>query len=85
MFMQGILLGLLILAAISGLRVIIGPSVWDRLLGLNMVSSKLVMAIVLVACIRNQILILDLAIVYALLGFLGVTFMAIMLQKKGSV
>lgn len=85
MFIQVILFGLLFLAAMSILRVIIGPSIWDRLLGLNMVSSKLVMAIVLVACMRNQIIILDLAIVYGLLGFLGVTFMAMMVQNKGGV
>jgi multicomponent Na+:H+ antiporter subunit F len=74
---------LLMLAAISSIRIIIGPTMWDRLLGLNMVSSKLIMSLVVIACLKDEAMILDIAIVYALLGFIGVMFMSIYLQRKG--
>lgn len=75
-FEMGILYGLLVLALASAWRVVIGPTVWDRLLGLNMVSSKLVMMIVVLAAIRQAGMLLDVALIYGLLGFIGVTFMA---------
>ena len=74
---------LVILSILSAIRVIIGPSLWDRLLGLNLVTSKLVMLIILVAFVRQKTFILDLALVYALLSFMGVIFFSIYVQRKG--
>lgn len=81
-FEHYILLGVFVLASISAFRIAIGPSVWDRLLGLNLVASKLVMMIVLVACIKASAFLLDVALIYALLGFIGVTFMAKMMVSR---
>jgi multicomponent Na+:H+ antiporter subunit F len=81
--MKIILIVLVIMAVISSLRIIIGPTMWDRLLGLNMVSSKLIMAIVVLASVKNEAMMLDIALLYGLLGFVGITFMAIFIQKRG--
>lgn len=81
-FEQGILLALLGLTALSAWRILVGPSLWDRLLGLNLSASKLVMMIVLLSWTRKATLMLDVALVYALLGFIGVTFMAKMLVAR---
>ncbi|HAS74179.1 MAG TPA: pH regulation protein F, partial [Clostridiales bacterium UBA8960] len=45
--------------------------------------SKLVMLIILVAFVRQKTFILDLALVYALLSFMGVIFFSIYVQRKG--
>lgn len=74
---------LVILSLLSAIRVIIGPSLWDRLLGLNLVTSKLVMLIILIAFVEQQTFILDLALVYALLSFMGIIFFSIYVQRKG--
>ncbi|MDH8677754.1 monovalent cation/H+ antiporter complex subunit F [Fusibacter bizertensis] len=74
---------LVILTVISAIRILIGPSLWDRLLGLNLVTSKLMMLIILVALVRKQTFILDLALVYALLSFMGIIFIALFIQRKG--
>lgn len=74
---------LIFLTVTSAIRILIGPTIWDRILGLNLVTSKLIMLIVLIASFRNQSFLLDIAIVYALLGFVGVTFMSIYIQNKG--
>ncbi len=77
-----ILYTVLFLTLASAWRIVVGPTVWDRLLGLNLVASKLVMMIVLLACIKQASILLDVALVYCLLGFIGVTFMSKMLINK---
>ena len=64
------------------LRVIKGPSVWDRLQCLSLISTKILLIIVLFASIMDLTYILDIAIVYALLGFIGTVFTAQFLLKR---
>ncbi len=71
------------LTVLSAIRMILGPSIWDRLLSLNLLTSKVIMILVLLAVLFKETYILDLAIVYALLGFVGVMFIAISVQKRG--
>ncbi len=66
----------------SALRAVIGPSIWDRLLGVNLVNTKLVMLIVLLALVQDQEMFLDIALVFGLLGFIGTVFFAISLERK---
>jgi len=75
----GIMLGLLVPYFI---RVIIGPSVWDRLLGLNLIASKIIMIIILYATITGMTFLLDFAIIYGLSGFIGTIFIALFLSKS---
>lgn len=74
---------LIIFSILSAIRVIIGPTIWDKLLGLNLVTSKLMVIIVLIASTRLQSYLLDMALVYALLSFIGIIFMSQYLQRKG--
>ncbi|SHJ13003.1 multicomponent Na+:H+ antiporter subunit F [Dethiosulfatibacter aminovorans DSM 17477] len=76
-------LSIIFLTVMSTFRIIIGPTIWDRLLGLNLVTTKLIMLIVLIASLRNETFLLDIALVYSLLGFIGITFMAIYIQNRG--
>lgn len=75
----GIMLGLLTpyLA-----RVIMGPSVWDRLLGMNLILSKTIIIIILFAAIFETTFLLDFAIIYALSGFIGTIFIALFLSER---
>ena len=75
----GIMLGLLTpyLA-----RVIMGPSVWDRLLGMNLILSKTIIIIILFAAIFETTFLLDFAIIYALSGFIGTIFIALFLSAR---
>ncbi len=79
-------IGLLIaLTSLSLIRVIIGPTIWDRLLGLNLITSKIIMFLVVLAFVLDKTYILDFAIIYALLGFIGIMFIAINVQRKGKI
>jgi len=64
------------------IRVIIGPTIWDRLIGFSLISSKIVLLIVVYASINETSYFLDFAIVYALLGFICITFITIFLRSR---
>jgi multicomponent Na+:H+ antiporter subunit F len=62
-----------------------GPTIWDRLLSLSLISTKLLLIVVLFASFHNLPYLLDVAIVCVLLGFIGIVFIALFLRshKKG--
>ena len=74
-----ILIGFLFMYIVGVIR---GPSVWDRLLGMNLLSIKIVMIIAVFASFNNSAYILDFAIIYALFGFIGVIFVALFLLER---
>jgi len=63
-------------------RTIIGPSVWDRLLGMCLISTKLTLIIIIYASINNIGYLLDFAIIYILLGFISVIFLAFFILNR---
>lgn len=66
-------------------RIIIGPSVWDRLLGLNLFSVHIILTILFYAVLKELYYIVDIAIVFVLLGFIGTIFMARFVEKGGKL
>ena len=71
MYLLWILLAFLALYFVIAVR---GPSVWDRLLGLNLVATKIVIIILVFASFMETGYLLDYAIVFALIGFIGTIF-----------
>lgn len=51
-------------------RVVVGPTIHDRVIAVNVVGTNTVIAIALVAAAYDQSVFLDVALVYALLNFL---------------
>ena len=66
-------------------RILIGPTFWDRLLGFNLMSSKLIMIIVLCAIIFEKNFLLDIALTYALIGFVSTLFIARFVRDRGRI
>jgi len=62
--------------------IIKGPSIWDRLLGMNLVSIKLIIVIIAFASVNDTAYLLDVAIIYALSGFIGSVFIALFLLER---
>ena len=73
MYILWIMLAFLFLYII---RVMLGPSIWDRLLGLNLISTKIIIMVVVFASFQETAYMLDFAIVYVLLGFISTIFTA---------
>jgi len=63
-------------------RAVIGPSVWDRLLGMNLVATKIIVIIVVFASMHETAYLLDFAIIYALSGFIGTIFITLFLSER---
>ncbi len=64
-------------------RILLGPTVWDRLLGMTLISSKIIVAIAIVAIMLDRSFIMDVAIIYSLLGFLSSVLIARFIERKG--
>ena len=69
--MWWILAGLMILIALVLLRAIIGPTVIDRIISINAITSKVSMIILLMAFINDQNGFIDVAFVFMLCSFVG--------------
>jgi multicomponent Na+:H+ antiporter subunit F len=54
------------------IRAIIGPSVYDRVLAMNMLGTKTVLLLSVIAFVFGRPDFLDLALAYALINFIGV-------------
>lgn len=74
-----------ILTIISLIRVLIGPTIWDRLLGFSVVSSKIIIAAILLGVIINRTFMIDVAIIYGILGFLGTIMIARFIERRGDI
>jgi len=63
-------------------RTLKGPTVWDRLLGLNLIASKVIVIIIVVSSMYELPFLLDFAIIYTLSGFVGIIFLALFFSKS---
>ncbi len=58
--------------ALALVRAMIGPSVYDRVLAVNMLGTKTVLLLAVIAFLFGRPDFLDLALAYALINFIGV-------------
>lgn len=78
-----IILGVSTLGSLS--RVVIGPTIWDRLLGVGLGASKITLAVVVYGLMIGESYIYDLAMIFAVLGFLATVLLARFIEQKGEV
>lgn len=76
MFLQGAIIALLIASIIFSFSIIKAHNKWKRLLSYSLVTAKIIMIIVLYAMLTETTFFLDIAIVYALLSYIGVIVLA---------
>lgn len=68
---QFVLISLVLAMCILSLRMLLGPTIWDRLLAFNVLSTKVILIIVVLSILLEDMDILDISFTYALLGFIG--------------
>jgi len=64
------------------IRLLRGPTIWDRLIALNLVSIKVIIIIIIFASINEKAYLLDIAIVSILLWFICIIFTAFFLRDR---
>ena len=64
-------LAILVTMSLALIRAILGPTVFDRVLALNMFGTKTVLLICVVGFLTDRTDFLDLALLYSLMNFIG--------------
>lgn len=72
MMLIAVAIAILAVMALVLVRALIGPTVYDRILAVNVFGTKIVLLIALMAFISGQSGVLDIALVYVLINFIGV-------------
>ena len=63
---------LTLVIAIPIIRVIYGPTIFDRLVGVNAIATKTIVLIALIGFVYGRIdMFIDITLAYAILGFIG--------------
>ena len=65
-------LAILVTMALAIARALIGPTVYDRILAVNLIGTKTVLMIAVLGFMMGRPDFLDIALAYALINFIGV-------------
>lgn len=79
MYAIWVMLSFLLLYLLMAIK---GPSVWDRLLAMNLASGKVILLIVIFASLRETSYLLDYAFIYILSGFVGTIFITLFWSNR---
>ena len=67
---------LLLCVIMAIIRVIKGPTVPDRIVGLDTINTIIIVSMVVFGAAYNEVIYIDVAIVYAILSFISTLFIA---------
>jgi len=68
--------------ALALVRALLGPSVYDRVLAVNMFGTKTVLLLSVIAFLYGRPDFLDLALAYALINFIGVLAVLVFFRSR---
>ena len=83
MVLGAVALGILVTMALALARAFLGPTIYDRLLAVNMFGTKTVVLIAVIDYFNGKGEMLDIALVYALINFISV-IAVLRLAESGS-
>ena len=72
MMLIGAALAILVVMGLVLVRAVTGPTVYDRILAVNVFGTKTVLLLAIMAFISGRLDVLDVALAYALINFIGV-------------
>jgi len=83
-FFLGASIIVLVAVVLSLYRVIRGPSIIDRIIGVNVVGTKSIAVILLTGQLFNRVeFFIDIAVVYALINFIGTLALSRYFERRG--
>jgi multicomponent Na+:H+ antiporter subunit F len=84
-FFLFVLITLVAMMVVYLYRVIRGPSVFDRVLGLNGISTKAIVLLVVIGTVYERVeMFIDISTGYALLNLVGALAIAKFLEQRGA-
>ena len=75
-------IGILVTMILAVVRGLAGPTIFDRVLAVNMFGTKTVLFLAVVSFLSGRPDFLDLALAYALINFIGVFAVLLFLQSR---
>lgn len=63
---------ILVVMALALLRAFLGPTLFDRILAVNMFGTKMVLLVAVIGVASGRASFLDIALVYTLINFIGI-------------
>jgi len=83
-FFLGTSLAILLAVVISLYRVVMGPSIIDRIIAVNVIGTKTIAVIVLTGYLFERVeFFIDIAFLYALINFIGALAFSRYFEEKG--
>ena len=67
---------LLIFMIFGVIRIVLGPTVPDRVVGLDTINTLVIAVMIILGAAYDEVIYIDVAIVYALLSFVGTLYIA---------
>ena len=77
-----VVFALIVTMSLALLRALLGPTVYDRVLAVNMIGTKTVLLLSVLTYIFDRPDFLDLALAYALINFIGVLAVLEFFRKR---
>jgi len=74
-------IAILVTMALAMVRALLGPTVYDRILALNVLGTKTVLLVAVYSFVDGRTVFLDVALLYALINFIGVIAMVKLLER----
>ena len=74
--------GILVTMTLAVARGLMGPSIFDRVLAVNMFGTKTVLFLAVISYLSGRPDFLDLALAYALINFIGVLAVLLFFQSR---
>ena len=71
-----VFIALLICVIMSIIRLILGPTIPDRVVGVDTINTIVIVGMVIFGAAFNEVIYIDVAIVYAFLSFISTLFIA---------
>jgi len=65
-------IAILVTIILALVRVFLGPTLYDKILAINMVGTKTALLIAVLAVLSGRTEVLDIALIYAMINFIGV-------------
>lgn len=83
-FFLGTSLAILLAVLLSLYRVVMGPSIIDRIIAVNVIGTKTIAVIVLTGYLFERVeFFIDIAFLYALINFIGALALSRYFEEKG--
>ena len=83
-FFLGASSAILVAVLLSLYRVVRGPSITDRIIGVNVIGTKTIAVVVLTGHLFDRVeFFIDIALLYALINFIGTLALSRYLESKG--